>query len=58
MAQGAYGVDQYEVAVYPSIDYGLQASLGDAKPKISGKKGLMQSERPIATYTSAANIKR
>lgn len=58
MAGAAYGFDEFQVASYPTVDFSLQAGLSGQKQAIVGKRSLMQSERPIATYTNAANIKR
>jgi len=61
MAGAAYGHDEFEIASYPAVDYNLQAALGNkktAKSLSSRGRGIMEADRPVATYTSAASIQR
>jgi len=58
MAGAAYGFDQFEIASYPAVDYNFQAALGDKKTAKPTTIRMPASDRPAATYTSAANIKR
>jgi hypothetical protein len=59
MAGAAYGDDLFEnIASSLAVDYNIQAALGNKKTAKSITRGPMQADRPVATYTSAANIKR
>jgi hypothetical protein len=59
MAGAAYGHDEFEIASYPAVDYNIRSTSGQKKQQTKSiPRGMMEADRPVATYTSAANIKR